>query len=192
MGRENKTRFAVLGLLAWQGGLSGYEVKRMYEDSASFVWSVSFGQIYPTLKQLEEEGLAVGSAQRAESRPERKVYEITDAGRHALHAWLVEETQPPAARNELMLKLIHGFRESPGAFIEHVERLRERTERSRQAREATVERVRPSWSQDGIRDAEPYWLLANRYAELMDAATAQWCDEALDALGRIETRGEKA
>jgi DNA-binding PadR family transcriptional regulator len=57
MPRENKTKFAVLGLLAY-APLSGYDIRRIYAQSLGNFWSESYGAIYPILKRLEEEGLA--------------------------------------------------------------------------------------------------------------------------------------
>ncbi|PYI52519.1 PadR family transcriptional regulator [Paenibacillus flagellatus] len=55
--RTNKSYYALLGLLAF-GPHSGYDVKRRIEQQLSHFWSESYGQIYPNLKKLVEEGLA--------------------------------------------------------------------------------------------------------------------------------------
>lgn len=186
MARENKTAFAVLGLLAWRGPLSGYQVKQVYEVSASFFWNVSYGQIYPTLKGLERDGLVSHATERDAGRPERRIYEITDAGRAALDEWLAEPTDPLQLRVEALLKLIHGFRQSPEVAVGHVTRLRQQAEVANAKREATVARVQPAWSRAGLDAAVPYWQLAARFDELINGAVAQWCDEALAVLGHLK------
>jgi len=190
--KENKTKFAVLGLLAWCGPLSGYQVKQVYEDSAGFFWNVSFGQIYPTLKQLEAEGLATSSTERDEGRPERRVYEISDVGRSALHAWLVEPSDPLQFRAEVLLKLLHGFREHPEVTMKHVVHLQEQMQGSGAKREATRARLQPAWSSAGLGDAVPYWLLIARFGELMNNAIAQWCDEALVVLAELKAEKDRS
>jgi DNA-binding PadR family transcriptional regulator len=186
MARENKTKFAVLGLLSWRGPLSGYQVKQVYEVSASFFWNVSYGQIYPTLKSLEEEGLVTSTVERDEGRPERRIYEISDKGREALHEWLLEPTAPLQLRVEALLKILHGFREPPEMTIGHVTRMKSQTEEADARREATVELLRPAWASAGLVQPEPYWLLAARFDELVNQAVAQWCDEALEVLEKLK------
>lgn len=44
------------------------------------------GNLYRTLKAMEEEGMVVGAWEMAAAGPARKVYAITDAGRAALDA----------------------------------------------------------------------------------------------------------
>ena len=79
MPRENKTKYAVLGLLAY-APLSGYDIRRIYAQSLGNFWSESYGHIYPILKRLEDEGLATREVQRQTGKPDRNVYTITDAG----------------------------------------------------------------------------------------------------------------
>lgn len=53
--------------------------------------------IYQTIQRLAREGLvAVGSTERAENRPERTTYRITDAGRSTLTDWLRRMLSTPA------------------------------------------------------------------------------------------------
>ena len=48
-------KFALLGLLA-ENPKYGYEIKRQFEGALGNVWSVSYGQLYPTLRWLSELG----------------------------------------------------------------------------------------------------------------------------------------
>ena len=49
--KKSKTRFAVLGILSY-GPMSGYDIKKFYEQNVAGFWSESYGQIYPILKRL--------------------------------------------------------------------------------------------------------------------------------------------
>ncbi len=51
-----KTRFVILGLLN-EEPLSGYDMKKIIDIRMSFFWQESYGQIYPELAKLREEGL---------------------------------------------------------------------------------------------------------------------------------------
>ena len=47
----------VLGFLS-EKSMTGYEIKKQMENSTSFFYNTSFGNIYPTLKKLEASGHA--------------------------------------------------------------------------------------------------------------------------------------
>ena len=55
----------------------GYQIIQELEARSGGAWRVSPGSVYPTLQQLEDEGLVRAVA----SETERRVYELTDAGR---------------------------------------------------------------------------------------------------------------
>lgn len=97
----------VLGLLA-RRPLSGYDIKTIVDRSTRFFWAASYGQIYPELKRLEEEGLIRGEDASNGARS-RRVYELTPAGREALVHWLLEDrTTTVELRDESLLRLFFG------------------------------------------------------------------------------------
>ena len=49
-------KYAILGLLHYRD-MHGYRIKRHIEQHFGHMWSINYGQIYPNLKRLEEEGL---------------------------------------------------------------------------------------------------------------------------------------
>ncbi len=60
--KENtgKSKYVILGMLA-RMPLTGYTIKKWLENEYSHFWQESYGQIYPTLKILVAQGLAVCS-----------------------------------------------------------------------------------------------------------------------------------
>ncbi|MFL5959041.1 MAG: PadR family transcriptional regulator [Gaiellaceae bacterium] len=93
----------VLGLLAL-GPRSGYDIKGAVDRSTRFFWAASYGQIYPELRRLEDEGLIVGE-HAPNGKRSRRVYELTDAGRSALEAWLLGSSVTIEYRDESLLRL---------------------------------------------------------------------------------------
>jgi DNA-binding PadR family transcriptional regulator len=73
-------RLALLALIADEAA-HGYALMTRLEARFDGAYQASAGAIYPTLQQLEDEGLA-----RLEINDERKVYHATDAGRVELRA----------------------------------------------------------------------------------------------------------
>ena len=53
MAREKRINMVILGLLSHED-LTGYDMKKRIDNSISFFWNGSFGNIYPTLKELED------------------------------------------------------------------------------------------------------------------------------------------
>ena len=65
MTKENKSKYALLGILSMCPG-SGYDIKKLMEQSTSNFWSESYGQIYPILKQLVAADLATRHTEKQE------------------------------------------------------------------------------------------------------------------------------
>jgi PadR family transcriptional regulator, regulatory protein AphA len=107
--REKASRFAILGMLALGKKKSGYDLKKAIAASTANFWSESYGNIYPTLRKLLEEGAIREDNEKAPaSKRQKQLYSITEKGRQALRQWL---RQPAAVRsedNELLLKLFFG------------------------------------------------------------------------------------
>jgi DNA-binding PadR family transcriptional regulator len=76
--RRGDVRLAVLRLLA-EEPRNGYQLMQAIEERSGGSWRPSPGSMYPTLSQLEDEGL-IRSAQAEGSRE----FEITDTGREHL------------------------------------------------------------------------------------------------------------
>ncbi len=93
----------LLGLLAMRPR-SGYDIKTIVDRSTRFFWAASYGQIYPELKRLEEEGLVEGE-DRPNGGRSRRVYSLTPAGHEALLDWMQSEITTIELRDESLLRL---------------------------------------------------------------------------------------
>jgi PadR family transcriptional regulator AphA len=117
----------ILGMIVF-GKTTGYEIKQFVDSTTRNFWAASYGQIYPELKRLEDQGLVRGRPEPSGARP-RTVYELTEAGQEALESWLASDDEPLyELRDEGMLKLF--FSDSlPERRIENIRAMRERQER---------------------------------------------------------------
>ncbi|MEU3944831.1 PadR family transcriptional regulator [Streptomyces sp. NPDC029526] len=98
-------RLPLLALLA-RGPAHGYELKQDLEQLLGSAYpQPNVGQIYVTLGRLEKSGLIEGESVEQSSRPNKKVYHLTDAGREALDAWFEETADEPRVRDEFFMKL---------------------------------------------------------------------------------------
>ena len=124
----------ILGMLAL-GNRTGYEIKQAVDRSTRHFWAASYGQIYPELRRLEEQGLVRGHREPSGDRT-RIAYELTDAGAAALHEWLGSDEEPlHELRDEGMLKLFFSdsFQERR---VENIRAMRERHQRKLAALQA--------------------------------------------------------
>jgi DNA-binding PadR family transcriptional regulator len=76
--RRGDVRMALLMLLADEPR-NGYQLMQAIEERSGGRWRPSPGSVYPTLSQLEDEGLI-----RSVDRDGTRLFEITDAGREQL------------------------------------------------------------------------------------------------------------
>ena len=53
MPEATRTELAVLGLLAWAGEASGYELNRRAERSVGFIWAPARSQLYDGSRELD-------------------------------------------------------------------------------------------------------------------------------------------
>jgi DNA-binding PadR family transcriptional regulator len=100
-------RNALLGLLA-QRPRHGYELHAAFEAvvGGEENWDVKPSQIYTTLARLQESGLVEEESVGRGGGPEKRIYAITRAGRHALVEWFSSGVAREHQRDEFFIKLI--------------------------------------------------------------------------------------
>jgi PadR family transcriptional regulator AphA len=181
MARMNKSRYAVLGVLAG-GAMSGYEIKQCMERSTQYFWSESPGQIYPILRQLESEGL-VALREEYHGARLRKIYSITKAGLQELSAWLTLPADPPRYRIELFLKLFFGRHAPKGVNVRRLQRYQQELLEHKALCERALVHVE---SEHKDEPDQPYWLLSIRRGQLLVDSQLVWCEEALSMMEQLE------
>lgn len=128
MARINKTRYALLGILAI-GPMSGYEIAQVLLQT-SYYWSESEGQIYPALRRLAQEGLIELCdkvlMKQGQGQPHKKTYRLTESGLLELREWLDQAAAYPSVRDELLLKLFLGNNLPPNTSQRHLDEFRMR------------------------------------------------------------------
>ena len=178
MVKINKSQFAVLGILGL-GSHSGYDIKKLTDLSTRHFWAENYGSLYPTLKRLEQGGLATVQRQAQDGKPDRKVYTITDAGREVLRRWLEAPINEAPPRNELLLKLFLGRQTTPEVSVGHLEQFR-----TKQAELVTTYEGIERWLEtERAGDPNlPYWLLTLSYGRIQAEALKSWSEASLETL----------
>ncbi|MDF9840977.1 MULTISPECIES: DUF4180 domain-containing protein [unclassified Paenibacillus] len=96
--------YAILGLLSSQS-LTGYDLKKIIQDSSFMYWSGNNNQIYKALVELLKEEYVTSEVQHQESSPSKKIYTITPAGQAELKRWVLSAPEQPEARNTFLIQL---------------------------------------------------------------------------------------
>src|SRR5690606_34290263 len=122
-GRAPRTtlEYALIGLIR-QMPRSGYELRKVFVETAMAGYSGSPGAIYPALRRLEADGLIEGTEQPGGPGRPRREYRLTPAGEAVLQAWLTL----PVTRDDVALRLDEpmlrfaflGFADSPGRTLD--------------------------------------------------------------------------
>jgi DNA-binding PadR family transcriptional regulator len=98
-------REVLLGLLQKEPS-HGYELKLAIESMFGELWpAVNIGQVYSTLGRLEQAGLVRSASVAQESRPDKKVYELTPGGREMLRQWVDDVVPAGRVRDAFLSKL---------------------------------------------------------------------------------------
>jgi DNA-binding PadR family transcriptional regulator len=99
-------RLPLLALLAKEPA-HGYELKQALEQTFGRAYpSPNIGQIYITLQRLEKDGLVRGQDVVQSSRPNKRVYALTDEGQSALAAWAARPSDGAHVRDQFFMKLV--------------------------------------------------------------------------------------
>jgi PadR family transcriptional regulator AphA len=95
--------FVILALVG-RGGAGPHDIVRMMREGAIF-WTTSESHYYAEPRRLATLGFLQARTEPGRTRP-RTHYELTDAGREALTAWLAEPAAMPRVQNECVVKLL--------------------------------------------------------------------------------------
>ncbi|MHA1951310.1 MAG: PadR family transcriptional regulator [Candidatus Thorarchaeota archaeon] len=179
MAKENKTRHIILGLLSHEP-MTGYDIRQAAERTIGKFWSdLSYGQIYPTLKVLEKEGLVSKSVKVEEGQRLRKIYSITPDGIENLQGWLKEPADSEIFKLDILLKLYFGARVDIEHSIKKIEQFKHRNEETLAECDSFETSLKSILKEN---KDHRFYLLTVQFGQLITKAQLDWADQALDML----------
>jgi DNA-binding PadR family transcriptional regulator len=175
-------REAMLGLLD-DGPMTGYEIKQFFRNVIRHFWSVSDGQLYPTLKKMHEDGLISLKVVQQKGTANKHVYSITEKGRERFSHWVREPvTKFEELKEPFALKVFFFGKLSREEILEHLHTQQELHSR-------ILEEIR------GIRDTyeegvSPYQRMIGYAGILYVEVRLLWIARMIDLVqrGQIETQ----
>jgi len=97
-------QYAILGLLSWRSS-TGYELKKVFEDSPYLYWSGNNNQIYKSLKQLQKDRLITYETVHRDGAPSKKIYSVTKKGMAELKAWITDAPAVPEYKKPFLIQM---------------------------------------------------------------------------------------
>ncbi len=115
------TAYAVLGLLMADTPMSGYEIRKAGEQLKYFYWSPAQSQIYSELRRLEGLGNVTSIMVPQVGKPDKRMYQITEAGKNTFRMWLdTAPVDPTVTKHAMKLRLFFGEDADPSALEQHL------------------------------------------------------------------------
>lgn len=181
MSKENTTIYVILGLLTHED-LTGYDLKKRIDKAINNFWDVGYGQIYPTLKTLEKDGLVTKRISSEGKGPDRIIYSITESGRKKLQQWLFTPEEKEYVKYEILLKLFFG---SLIPTQENIKRILEfRGKYSEKLH--TIDMFKKRLSEILLESEDHYYYyLTVLFGEHLYKAYLNWADEAVKILQNL-------
>ncbi|MFD9539030.1 PadR family transcriptional regulator [Streptomyces sp. NPDC060022] len=113
-------RHAVLAALL-DGEYSGYQLAKAFDIGVANFWHALPQQLYMELARLEKDGLVAGRQVIQETRPNKRLFHVTDAGRAELERFAADVAKPSFIRDDLLVKVQAADRIGTGPVIEQLE-----------------------------------------------------------------------
>jgi DNA-binding PadR family transcriptional regulator len=176
-------KHALLGLLSYQP-MTGYELKQYFDSTVQHFWNAELSQIYPTLKSIEEHGWVEKHVEVQDTRPNRKVYEITQSGRDEFLRWVREPLPPADLRDPFLIKVFFGTEIPVEDVLVLLRRQMEEQQKVLAFSETVLkERIRHASSEHQYSTRHGlYWTLTLELAMAYRRAYVQWCAESMRLL----------
>ncbi|HIK44287.1 MAG TPA: PadR family transcriptional regulator [Leptolyngbyaceae cyanobacterium M65_K2018_010] len=159
---------------------SGYDLAKQFDGSVGFFWHASHQQIYRELTKLEQQGLVTAEAVPQEGRPDKKLYQVTEAGQALLRDWIAQPSKGSPLKDELLVKLFVGYLVPPETAIAMLQQERSHHAATLEEYQAIEQRyfAKPA----AMTPAGQFQYITLRNGIHYETAWLTWCDETLATL----------
>jgi DNA-binding PadR family transcriptional regulator len=163
--------------------MSGYELNQNVGKSIANFWQISKSQVYGELSRLEELGLVRSTEVEQERLPDKRTYELTEAGATALDEWLSAPGHGPRRlRSGLLLKTFFAHRMTGDRFVRLLDEYRNQAQVEREYLTEVIENLDPQLPETFYTRATALYGL--RQAE----AGLAWVDEVKKSVPEPRTQ----
>lgn len=175
----------ILGLLE-DHPMSGYDLHKAFLDSVQNFWTTDRSQIYRTLHKLQRAGWLEIEHVVQSDNPDKKVYHVTDAGREALHQWLITPIDDTPVREGWLGQVFFAANVKPSQTIQLIQTYRKKAVEDMEV----LQLIDDQFYKDKDLHQMPRFVqmryLALRNGLLFGQTMIAWCDEAIAHLEQLE------
>lgn len=184
MAKQNKTRYALLGMLS-SCSMSGYDIKKSISNSIGYFWNENYGHIYTILKRLYNEGCVDKNTEKNQGKPDRIVYSITDKGKEELMEWLKIPADDMKLRHELLLKIFFS-KEMPVEDV--IDKIKLEYEKNIEllCEYNEVENMILKYNQDSYE--RELWLTTLNFGKSYAEMILKWCNNSISSLSELKNK----
>ena len=170
--------YAILGFLQYRP-LSGYDLKKVFDNSVRHFWPADQSQIYRTLARLAEHGYVEQETYRGVDRPDRKEYCITPAGREALHTWLLTPLSSQDLRIAELIQVFFAGQLSDGQSLGLFERLAAGARATLAAYSQIPQPADEDAQATGMQRERFFWQLTLEYGIMSARMDLEWFESVI-------------
>jgi len=175
---------AILGGLDYQP-MSGYDLKKFFDQSISHFWSATQSHIYKALESLEKDGMVESQVLQQEGKPNRKQYQITDEGRAELHRWVSTPLPVESPREAWLIQVFFAHNatneEIASLFEKRIEELHVYVSQC-QIAQANIDE---SYKQVGVKRLRDLWQLTLDYGMSYYESEIVWMEKTLPRIRKL-------
>ena len=175
---------AILGFLEY-GPMTGYDLKKYFDQSVGHFWSTTQSHIYKALEGLEKEGMAESKLIPQEGKPNRKQYTITSAGRVELRRWVSTPLPSEGPREPWLIQVFFAHNltneEIVHLFEKRIESLRFYLTQSRSAEK----NIEENYEHVGIKRLRELWRFTLDYGTHYYESEIAWLEQMLPRVRKL-------
>lgn len=165
---------------------SGYDLAKQFDGSVGFFWQATHQQIYRELTKLEQQDLISAQAIAQESRPDKKIFSVTDLGLANLKTWLLQSSDLAPVKDEFLVKIYAGYLISHEAIVKSIHDHRQLHQRQLATYREIEQQFFSGFPKSHLQSTGEFKLLF-AYLTLRRGITFEqgwldWCDEAIGLL----------
>ena len=174
---------ALLGLLNHRP-MTGYDLKRIFDDPMGFFWAAQMSQIYRELNKLEKKGLVKSEVETQEKRPARKVYQLTKEGKETFLNWLNKfpNQLSEASRSRFIMRIFFSSKIKLDELAFEIKRYKKEKEEQLRSLYKVEQWIKDYSREEKFKDDTFYWHLIVKKEYKSIAAGTEWADECLQLI----------
>jgi PadR family transcriptional regulator AphA len=187
-GMKMSLDYAILGWLNKEP-MSGYDLKKQFDQGVGYFWPVDQTQIYRTLDRLVEQGNVSMHEEIQHNRPNRKVYTVTEAGQAELRRWLTSPQSLPVLRDPLLIQIFFAASLSNAEIIELLEhQLAEHSRRLAYYQQKVLFPLdAPVGTPEGVSREQMLRRQVLEYSLRREQTYLEWLEQAIEAVHHLSS-----